>query len=173
MRKRIMMLMALAAVGLVPISAVADDCQTSEPTGKVILELSFLNDGSDEPYKMISFDREGFDKLPQRSFRTNTIWTNGEQEFSGVGLKSFLNCFDIEDGLVKLTAANEYFVEIETKDVREDGALIASRRNGNPMSRRDKGPLWLVYAYDMESDFRTETIYAQSIWQLDRIVVSP
>ncbi|MDP5360810.1 MAG: oxidoreductase, partial [Paracoccaceae bacterium] len=34
-----------------------------------------------------------------------------------------------------------------------------------------KGPLWVVYPYDMSADYRSEVIYYRSIWQLDRIEV--
>ena len=37
------------------------------------------------------------------------------------------------------------------------------------MSRRDKGPLWVIYPYHDNIDYRSETIYSRSIWQLDRI----
>jgi hypothetical protein len=33
------------------------------------------------------------------------------------------------------------------------------------------GPFWLVYNYDANPEFRTELIYARSIWQLARITV--
>ena len=39
------------------------------------------------------------------------------------------------------------------------------------MSVREKGPLWIVYPYDSNIAFQTETIYARSIWQLDRISI--
>ena len=36
---------------------------------------------------------------------------------------------------------------------------------------RDKGPLWIIYPYDQNTDYQTEVIYSRSIWQLDRIEV--
>jgi len=40
------------------------------------------------------------------------------------------------------------------------------------MSAREKGPVWLVYNYDSDPAFRTETVYSRSVWQLDRITIS-
>jgi hypothetical protein len=37
------------------------------------------------------------------------------------------------------------------------------------MSIREKGPLWLVYPYDLNKAYQSETIYSRSIWQLVRI----
>jgi hypothetical protein len=38
--------------------------------------------------------------------------------------------------------------------------------NGAPLSRREKGPYWLVYPYDSDPIFQSETVYTRSIWQL-------
>ncbi len=52
----------------------------------------------------------------------------------------------------------------------ERTALIAYARNGQPMTLRDKGPLWIVYPFDTDPMYRSEVIYANSIWQLEQIV---
>ena len=39
------------------------------------------------------------------------------------------------------------------------------------MSVREKGPIWVIYPYDHDADYRTDTIFSRSIWQLDRIDV--
>jgi hypothetical protein len=68
-----------------------------------------------------------------------------------------------------LTAANGYQIRLPVADFDPDGAIIAYDRNGSAMTLRDKGPLWLVYPYDSDPRFRSEIVYANSIWQLDRI----
>jgi hypothetical protein len=49
------------------------------------------------------------------------------------------------------------------------GAIVAFEMDGKPMPRRAKGPLWIVYPFDSSAKFRTESIYARSIWQLNRL----
>ena len=44
--------------------------------------------------------------------------------------------------------------------------------NGEIMSLRDKGPLWVIYPYDQNAAYRSEVTYSRSIWQLDRIEVT-
>ena len=56
-------------------------------------------------------------------------------------------------------------------DAVEGGPIIAYYTNGEEMSRRDKGPLWVVYPYDSDIAYQTELVYSRSIWQLDRISV--
>jgi hypothetical protein len=43
--------------------------------------------------------------------------------------------------------------------------------NGKPMPVREKGPLWIVFPYDESPKFRSDYIYSQSVWQLNRIDV--
>lgn len=110
--------------------------------------------------------------LPRSEFTTRTHWTPDAQRFAGLRLHALLRHLGISGGVLHLRAANDYRVTIPVDEVRPDGALLAYERNGKPMTRRQKGPLWLVFDYDSSPDFRTETVYARSIWQLDRIVVS-
>jgi len=49
---------------------------------------------------------------------------------------------------------------------------VATRMDGKVMAVRDKGPYWLVYPYDEDTRYRTEAIYARSIWQLGQLRVS-
>ena len=64
---------------------------------------------------------------------------------------------------------NDYAVDIPIGDARDGGPIIAYEIDGKPMSVREKGPLWIVYPYDSKTEYRTETIYSRSIWQLDRL----
>lgn len=119
--------------------------------------------------KEIVLDRADLEALPQRSFTTTTIWTSGLQTFSGPALRSVLTASGIVTGTVELIAANEYRVSIAVDDLGAEVPILATRMNGGPFSLREKGPLWLVYPYDADPAFRSEAIYARSIWQIIRI----
>lgn len=110
--------------------------------------------------------------LPQAHFETTTIWTNGVQEFDGVWLFDFLEAHNVTGRMLQLEAINDYFVEIPLNEVEKGRALLAHTRNGTPMTAREKGPVWLIYNYDSDPAFRTETVYSRSVWQLDRITIS-
>ncbi|WP_293576295.1 molybdopterin-dependent oxidoreductase [Phaeobacter sp.] len=111
------------------------------------------------------------EQLGRRSFETTTIWTDGAQRFDGVSLATLVDQLGLHGAALRATAINDYSVTIPLEDVSRDGAMIAYRMNGAPMSVRDKGPLWIVYPYDEDPRFQTEVIYSRSIWQLDRIEV--
>jgi len=118
-------------------------------------------------------DRADLEALPQQNFDTSTIWTSGQMTFSGPPLRSVLATAGIATGRVELIAANDYRVGIDLADLGAEVPILATRIDGSPFSRREKGPLWLVYPYDADPAFRSEAIYARSIWQIVRIEVFP
>lgn len=121
-----------------------------------------------------SFTMEQLQALPVSSFETTTIWTEGPQSFEGVSLADLLAAVELpegSDGTIAAAAINDYTVEIPVSDAVGDGPIVAYALNGAPMSRRTKGPLWVVYPFDSDQKYRTETIYSRSIWQLDRLTV--
>lgn len=126
-----------------------------------------------ETYLSASMDLAALQDLPQEAFETSTIWTDGVQLFEGVSLRALLEPLALDRGQLILIAQNDYQVRLSVEDAITQEGLLAHSRNGQPMSLRDKGPLWLVYPYDKSAVYRSETIFAQSVWQLDRIVILP
>ena len=119
----------------------------------------------------VTFGFSELDALPQSEFTTTTIWTDGEVRISGVPLKALLDAVKAEGSTIEMVALNDYLVTMPYDALEEDVPLVATRMNGNVMSVRDKGPFWVVYPYDSHWKYRTETKYAQSIWQLSRVNV--
>lgn len=68
-------------------------------------------------------------------------------------------------------AINDYMAEFDPTQDGWNEALIAYSVNGKPMPVREKGPLWIVFPYDESPKFRSDYIYSQSVWQLNRIDV--
>ena len=92
--------------------------------------------------------------------------------FTGVTLENLMETVGATADMIKATAINDYAVDIPRSDWIASGPIVAYEQNGAGMSLRDKGPLWVVYPYDANSDYQSEVIYSRSIWQLDRIVVT-
>jgi hypothetical protein len=108
--------------------------------------------------------------LPRRVVETSTPWTDGVQVFSGVALGDLLDGVPPEATLI-LRAVNDYMVSIPVSGIEAEVPVVAYERNGALMSIRDKGPFWLIYPFDAETQYQTETIYSRSIWQLVEIRV--
>lgn len=137
-----------------------------QPKSDVILTIVPL--GSDTPIKL---DRVGLGGLPRDSFTTSTIWTAGVSEFEGVRISALLDALGVRSGTIKFMAVNDYAIDIPVADLLENDPIIAEKVDGEYMSLREKGPLWLVYPYDTAAKFQTSVIYSRSIWQLDRMQV--
>ena len=157
----------VAAIGFGS-AAVAQDIPL--PQGDVVLTISGAVGVTNADDTLI-FDRDALAALGSETFETSTIWTEGLHVFEGVSLKTLIELIGAEDGMLLATAINDYTVEIPVSDAVEGGPIIAYLMDGQEMSVRDKGPLWVVYPYDSTADYRTEVVYSRSIWQLDRIEV--
>ncbi len=140
------------------------------PTNDVLLiisgEITVTNQGD-----KAAFDRLMLEELGGDIIVTSTIWTDGVSEFEGVRLSKLVELLGVEKGDLVALAINDYSVKIPITDAYDYEPIIAYKRDGAFMSVRDKGPLWLIYPYDLDPDTNTELIYSRSIWQLDRLVV--
>lgn len=117
----------------------------------------------------VTYSREDLAALPRVSFKTSTIWTEGVKEFSGVPLKSILTASGITEGSVRAVAVNDYLVEIPVGDLEDNYPIIADQIDGKSFSRREKGPIWVVFPYDKAASYRTEENFGRSIWQLVKL----
>jgi len=152
-RKTILGTLAIGFVSLLSVTQVA---------AQTVLTVTY---GAD----VVTFDQDALEELGAVTFETETIWTEGVQTFTGVLLETLVAEFPIDDGMLIASAINDYSVEIPVSDAVEGGPIVAYLHNGEQMSVRDKGPLWIVYPYDSTPDYQAELIYSRSIWQLDRI----
>jgi len=140
------------------------------PEGRVLLTVYGQIEDTNQAETAV-FDLEMLRALGESEIETETIWTPGMHRFTGVRLKTLLDHLGAEGSALDATAINDYSVSIPLSDATEDGPIIAYAMDGKELSRRDKGPLWVIYPFSSSSDYRTEVIYSRSIWQLDRITV--
>ncbi|MFZ5962528.1 molybdopterin-dependent oxidoreductase [Thalassococcus sp. BH17M4-6] len=160
---------ALALVIATALPALAQPL--AAPEGEVILTVS----GALEVTNVdgtAQFDLEMLEAMDATTFETTTIWTEGAHSFTGVSLAKLVERLGLEGETLRATAINDYAVEIPVSDAVDGGPILAYRMDGETMSVRDKGPLWVVYPYDASADYRSEVTYSRSIWQLDRIEVT-
>lgn len=132
----------------------------SEAEGVVLLTVT---DASGARH---AFDLTTLDAMPQISFTTTTLWTDGPITFSGPPLRAVLQEAGITSGPVELMALNDYAVTLVVEELGPQHPIIATRKDGATFGVRDNGPLWLVYPFDTNRAFQDETIFAASVWQL-------
>ena len=70
---------------------------------------------------------------------------------------------------VRFVAANDYYVDIPTSDFRDYDAILAMEADGETLSRREKGPLWLMYPISDHAELEDPIYLRRLIWQVVRI----
>jgi hypothetical protein len=143
----------------VPLAAQADTCNLDEH----VLQAT--------TNEVTCLTLDDLKQLGATELETSTIWTEGVHQFTGVLLSDLLGYLGAQGSQIEATAINDYSITIPVSDAVDGGPIVAYLMNGETMSRRDKGPLWIVYPFDSDAKYRTETIYSRSIWQLNKIAV--
>lgn len=140
--------------------------------GPVILTVQGL-DPARFPEGEVALDIGRMAGLGLAEFSTSTIWTEGSHRYSGLLLADLLAALDPEGQArnVQLLALNDYAIDMPVAEISDEAPLLAYLEDGEPMPVRDKGPIWVIYPYDSSADYRTDTIYSRSVWQLDRITL--
>ena len=141
-----------------------------EPTGDVILTIDG-NIAADAPAGGYTLDMAGMSSLPAISFETSTIWTDGVHTFTGVSLKKLLEAAGANGTVILAEALNGYVVQIPIADLDDEAPILAYHIDGEEFSRRDKGPLWIIYPFDVDERYKTELSYANSVWQLTKLTI--
>lgn len=155
-----------AAMAILPAQA-----EIAAPKGEVVLTVGGNIAESNSP-EGAAFDMDMLMALPKSGFETHTTWTEGAHRFEGVPLKAVLDAVGATGGTITATALNNYSVEIPIDAIEDEVPIIAYHIDGEPFSRRDKGPLWIVFPYDAGEKYQSELVYGYSIWQLAGLTIS-
>ncbi|WP_238946261.1 molybdopterin-dependent oxidoreductase [Vandammella animalimorsus] len=111
--------------------------------------------------------------LPQVEVRTSTSWTDGVRSFQGPLLRDVLKLAgrerDVQNMHLLAKSLNDYHAQIPASDAWKWNVIIALRMNGHPLSRRDKGPLWIIYPRDSHAELKRPHYDHRWPWQLHLI----
>lgn len=162
------MLALLTATLLLAGAAVA--AELAGPKGPVLLsvtgKIGKTNDGN-----AALFDEDMLSALPRHRIVTSTPWTDGIKHFEGFLLKDLLEEVAAAGSVLRAEGINGYRIEFPISDADEFGVLIAMRMDEKPLSRRDKGPLWIVYPRDSVPAAQDERYDHRWVWQLGKLEV--
>ena len=139
--------------------------QLPPPADPVILTVDGTI-GNTNDAGVASLGRADLEALPQAVVTTATPWTKGVRRFEGVRLSDLLAHLDAGGKTLKAVALNDYKVEVPVADAERFGVLVALRVDGEPMTVRDKGPLWLIYPLDDLPAAERPLAQTRMIWQL-------
>lgn len=108
--------------------------------------------------------------MPQVTLKTENEFSDGLVTYRGPLVRDVLAKLGLDKlESVRFVAANDYFVDIPTRDFREYDAILAMEANGERLSRREKGPLWLMYPLSDFPELGDPIYLRRLIWQVVRI----
>jgi hypothetical protein len=142
--------------------------ELASPAGKVILTIDGKI-GRHNTLGQADFDLAMLRAMPAVTIRTSTPWTEGPADFEGVLLEDVFKAVAATGQSIKAAALNDYIANVDVTTVVSAGAILAYRINGEEISLREKGPLWIMFPFDADPALKSETIYSQSVWQLRKM----
>ena len=140
------------------------------PKGPTVLSLTGTIEKTNAPQEA-QFDMAMLEKLPQKSFTTSAPWTNKKNTYTGFSAADLLKLVDSKGTLLRITALNQYTIDIPVSDFVKHGAIFAIQEDGHPISIRNLGPILVIYPFDTNPNLQNETYYWRSIWQARNIEV--
>jgi hypothetical protein len=140
------------------------------PKGKVVLSITGAI-GQRNADGRADFDMAMLAALPQHSFSTQTPWFKAPRKFTGPLLRDVLSAAGAKGANLTAVALNDYKVELPVADATQYDVVMARLLDDEPMSVRDKGPLFIIYPFDSQALLRSERYYSRSAWQLRSLEV--
>jgi len=140
------------------------------PQGAVVLTLTGKISNTSKP-EAAEFDMAALEALPGRVTQTETPWTRGKPIFSGPLGSALLDKVGATGTSLHVVALNDYAVDVPIEDLRKWPVILATRKDGQPMSVRDKGPIFVIYPFDLDPSLYNEKIFSRSAWQVKSIEV--
>jgi hypothetical protein len=141
------------------------------PKNDIVLDVSGRITKSNAAGDHAQFDMQMLQQMPVTVIKTATPWFEGVQKLSGVKLADILKAVGASGASIHAIALNDYMVEIPLGDAEKDGVIIAYAYDDEPMSVRDKGPLWIIYPLTDRPDLNTPEVQSKMIWQLKAMTI--
>ncbi|MFM5220971.1 hypothetical protein [Aeromonas caviae] len=122
----------------------------------------------------ITLDEAALAALPQVEFETATPWTLGTHRYRGPTLKSVLAAQQVDSAsAINVAALNGYQQRVDLSLFAKVPLTLVRYQDDKPLTRRNKGPLWLLVPLSAHPDMDVSAIHNNMVWQVIRIEVVP
>ncbi|WP_410487967.1 putative pterin-binding protein [Aeromonas caviae] len=122
----------------------------------------------------ITLDEAALAALPQVEFETATPWTLGTHRYRGPTLKSVLAAQQVDSAsAIDVAALNGYQQRVDLSLFAKAPLTLVRYQDDKPLTRRNKGPLWLLVPLSAHPDMDVSAIHNNMVWQVIRIEVVP
>ncbi len=159
-----------AALGLLGLCGSPALWALDTPKDKVVLTVSGKVGAPNQGATAV-FDMAMLQKLPQRTFSTQTPWDPKPTTFTGPLLRDVLAAAKATGTTLEAAALNDYKVILPVDDTTQFDVVLAHTMNGETIPVRTKGPLFIIYPFDSKPELKAVKYYERSIWQLKTLSV--
>ncbi len=143
----------------------AEQLSLAEPKGEIVLTVKSSAAG-DRSARVHHFDRASLESLGSTFLQTSTPWTDGTPLFRGVLVRDLLRSLGTHGEVARAIALNDYRRDIPLGDFFDYPVLLAYEMNGQALSVRGKGPIWIIYPLDQFDELRNRITERKMVWQL-------
>lgn len=119
----------------------------------------------------LDFTSSQLEAIGAASVVTSTPWHDGAPAFEGVPVSALLAHVGATGDVAEVLALNNYRTTIPLADFSEYPVLLALQQDGEYMTVRNKGPLFIIYPFDDFDELRTDLYYSRSAWQVRSITI--
>lgn len=136
-----------------------------QPTGPVILTISGALQHTQDGHSA-KLDLATLQSLESDTFSLKTRWSNSVHRYHGPRLSAILNYVGAQGNHIRLTALNDYSVELKRQYVTKYEPIVAWSEDDKQLSVRERGPLWLMIPHHKFPELNSELHTGRMIWQL-------
>jgi len=105
---------------------------------------------------------------------TKTFWPDDDGTYEGVMLADVLKQAKLDtQAKVQVTALDGYSVAIPSEDWTRWQVLLATRRDGRPLTVRNKGPLRLIFPMALDTKLAVRSMGGHWAWMIKSIGIAP
>ncbi len=124
------------------------------------------------PEQSATYTLEELLALPQTTVVTTNDYVDTATTFQGPRLRAVLEPLNVgPDTTLKMVALNDFSSSVPAVDAFDYDVILAVLRDGEPMSVRDKGPIWVIYPMDDHAELRNDSFNGRLVWQLKTIAI--
>lgn len=147
--------------------------QAQEAMEPVVLSISGPIIRHGQHLERVDYTLSELRALPQVDITTSHFWVQRPHTYTGPVLKQLLDPLFEHTTIKTLTLGglNGYSVAVDWAKVAPFDPILAWQDNGLRMSRRDKGPLWLMLPFDQIPMLQQAELIHFMVWQLRNIKV--
>lgn len=110
--------------------------------------------------------------LPSQSFSTETPWHAGPHTFKGPLFRSILEKAKVpQTATLEVQALNNFVTDFPVNDAFKYDVILTTHIDGKRITKRDKGPTFIMYPLSKNKELNTGMYYNRSAWQIKRIIV--